>query len=713
MEPLRNRQSAEKILELIHPEPMKGSVFPAGVITSFDNNRTGPHGEDDAISNVEHERWHGCLGHHGVDGSKDWLKANLNCDIDVLHNKKNRGRQLNIEQVSLNQFHGVNAGSRGKAEQRIGVNGILPDFDNVPQERLPQFNEDLKNCGLPISFAFSSGDKGVHTPILFQDTHLGIVEVDLYARAIYEVLARDLPQYEIDPMPLSGDAKYTCSVRLPGVMRAKTNREQILLTDWQGRVKSSAIDSWLDSKLPDWRTRKTWKLDGDLKSGKSKSTSQRLGNRASAYRKMVQFAHDSGWRYMQGYFWRWNGATHFQQIDWNLEGPENALWSVYACEVGSRVKASEFKDLVQCVQREIGENPQHHPKLLNVKNGVLDLDTLQLGPSKIDYGFTYCIDIDFDPTLLRNPIESAAWNRILVRHVLDLKDRITLETFLGYALTDDRSKHQTLVLHGPADIGKGTICNFMLRLLGSELTTKESIGSVLEDPAHAFNIIGKRVSISTEANIKLKNLEAFKALISFEEVSVHQFHKARWKVAHGCKFIASSNKDGWIPNFREIEKRLRVIQFSNSVSGDEKDITLEDQLWNDRKLIFHRLLAAYLIVKQKADIPLNPSTQRYLIDANENVNKVAPWVNDHEIHPGKEWVPLHYLHRAFIEETNSTMDLHEFGKRFKEAGSFVQERDLAWISGARNRVRGYLINKPLKDYQQLSDCPYPHGKEQE
>lgn len=325
---------------------------------------------------------------------------------------------------------------------------------------------------------------------------------------------------------------------------------------------------------------------------------------------------------------------------------------------------------------------------------------------------TYCIDIEFDPALLKNPIESAAWNRVLIKHVLEPNDRVTLETFLGYSLTDDRSKHQTLVLHGPADTGKGTICNFMLRLLGPELTTKESIGSVLSDPAHGFNIIGKRVSISTEANIKAKDIEAFKSLISFEEVSVHQFHKGRWKVAHGCKFIASSNKDGWLPNFREIEKRLRVIRFSNPVSGDEKDITLAEHLWADRKLIFHRLLSAYLSVKDKADIPLNASTKRYMADANENFNKVAPWVNDHEIAAGNHWVPLHYLHRAYTEETGSSIDLHEFGKRFKDAGSFTQDRQQAWISGARCRVRGYMINKPIKDFQWVSDCPYADDRKQ-
>lgn len=713
MKPSSNhRQTAEEILDLIHPDPVKGSIFPAGSIISFDNHRAGPHGEDEAISNEQHERWHGSLSQHGVNGSKEWVKNHLNEGLYLQDNEKNRGRELNVEQVSLNRFADVKPNGRGKASQRIETNGLLIDFDDVPHERLSTFADALTKCGMPISFAVTSGDKGVHSPLLFSDLNLPPAAIDRYASAIYEVLNRELAEYGVDPMPLCGDAKYTCSVRIPGVTRIKTNRVQELLIGWQGRIETSALESWLDQKLPDWRTRTSWSIDADVANGNSKSAKRSFGNRASAYIKMVQFARESAWCYMQGYFWRWNGKTHFEQIDWKAENPEKDLWDVYAAEVGSRVKKSEFTDLVNCLQLEISQVPKHHPKLLNLKNGVLNLDSLVLNPSKAEHGFTYCIDIEFDHSLLTNPIESAAWNRILARHVLDAKDRVTLESFLGYSLTDDRSKHQTLVLHGPADTGKGTICNFMLRLLGPELTTKESIGSVLSDPAHGFNIIGKRVSISTEANIKLKNLEAFKALISFEEVSVHQFHKGRWKVEHGCKFIASSNKDGWIPNFREIEKRLRVVQFSNPVVGDEKDIALGEHLWADRKLIFHRLLAAYLIIKEKADIPVNPSTLRYLIDANENVNKIAPWVNDHEIAPGSHWVPLHYLHRAFVEETHSSIDLHEFGKRFKDAGSFEQDRNQAWISGSRTRVRGYLINKPMRDFQRPLDCPYGQDHDQ-
>lgn len=414
------------------------------------------------------------------------------------------------------------------------------------------------------------------------------------------------------------------------------------------------------------------------------------------------FAKRNGWRYQDSHFWKWNEPTHYSRL--NAEKTNQALWPVYnrACEIGEKDASFRvFDDRLRALRCDLGSlgDLGHHPSLINFANGVLDLDTLELRKSTREFAFNYVIGIDYVPLETADVGTPKAWIDILERHVPEPEDQDLLEAWLGYSLTDDRTKPQMLILHGPASTGKSTVLNFLQRLLGDELVAKESLRGVIGDPVLAGNLVGKRVTIATEAQISMSDLEAMKSLLSFEQMRIQVLYVKRETVTPTCKFVCSANEDGWLPDRPEIRKRIRVVRFDNPVSDKEQDGKLGERLWEERNAIVSRLIAAYLPFRRAASFDLNQTTIEYLRTAHENVNPVLPWIRDRGLVRGEHWYPVRFLFDLYVTDHGDRhMKLEVFSKKLKDAGLPVEgERQRhPGAEGIVLRSRGVKLANDLK-----------------
>jgi len=700
-----NYEMARTYLDYLHPDPFKGMICPQGYQEIYHREIVGcAHpGELDYEYECEGSRWPGSVGDFGVDGEKEWLVSNFGKTLEPKDPKSNRSAY--IEQVSLNAFKEIVQSSNGKAEDSCGLKNILIDFDGQEtNDKVEILTSFLKRIELPFSFAVYSGSKGVHVVICLSNLISDPALADRVCKSIYEILkAAGGNEYGLDAGPLHGGRKYTSAVRLPGLNRQETKKMQELVVAWQGYITNETLFHWLTKKLPNWETRKRFALSKDKKTSKSLPD----GEQPDVFAAMLKYAEENKWIYMEEHFWEWVEPSHFRKLEWKDKSeskPEtNAttkLWEVYRKEVGTDVSHRRFKDFMQSLSVERSASVGHHPNLVNFANGVVDLDTGQLLPRSEKHKFNYVIPVNFSEDLLKNPLLSVAWARIVSQHVPASEDQELLESFIGYSMTDDRTKHQMLVLYGAPDTGKGKVLGFVGRLLGQELVARESIAGVLDEPAVAANLIGKRVSIATEARFRLSDMERFKALVSFEGVLVHVYYIGKTTIENGCKFLCSTNDEGWMPNSPEIQKRVRVVNFVNSVAPAEQDPHLDDKLWEDRTIIVHRCLAAYLKHRQAASFLLNESTRKYLRVASENINPVAAWIHDEGIESGDFWYPNEFLLSRYRQHTgDEKITGAEFGKKMTEAGLKCRDHDgdrrsYPFYSELRVR-RGRYINKSL------------------
>ena len=115
-------------------------------------------------------------------------------------------------------------------------------------------------------------------------------------------------------------------------------------------------------------------------------------------------------------------------------------------------------------------NPKH---LLNVKNGVLDLENLQLLPKYSDkiekYIFTYQINASY---LSKDEIDEAKQENFIKFLETSLEndiDKVDLFlSILGYVLTDFKEARAMFFLIGSTATGKSVIATFLTELIGEE-----------------------------------------------------------------------------------------------------------------------------------------------------------------------------------------------------------------------------------------------------
>ncbi|HLD99601.1 MAG TPA: DUF5906 domain-containing protein [Bdellovibrionota bacterium] len=683
----------EEYLDYLHPEPMQGAIFPRGAdfeIELLQNEHgetiTEGYPEQDTV-----EKWSGAADSGkdafaddiGVDGTKKWIKDRLGKFI--YPNRKTK-RRLSIEQVSLNQFDEIVAGSNGRAKTALGVRNVLLDFDGVAEDEPDEFLAYLAELEVPFSFAVFSGKKGVHVVISLRAPIADPELANRVCNALYEIIAED-DRYELDAGPLKGHRKYTSACRLPGLTRILTGTIQKLVAAWKGYVVQEDLEAFLSAHLPDWKTRKKWKIDKA-----AKTTGSFSGE--GAFKALLEATKD--WVHDQGHFWAWTG-DHYRRLDWDEKEPQQLLWPIFKTTTGSPT-ASGLKDRLEALSYERKRTLGTHPELVNFNNGVLNLRTLELIPHSKDFRFNYVLPVAFEREQLLVPKSAPSLDRILQGHVEREEDRKLFKQFLGYILTDDRRKGQMLILYGPRDTGKSTILGLIEDILGKVLVAKESPGQVIRDENRAKNIIGKRVSIAMEAKIQMSDLEAFKALITFEELRYHIFHRGRDTTSHGCKFICAANDDGWLPNRPEILKRIRVVEFSNSLDPKHQDPGLRQRLLDEMSAIIHECLAAYREVIDDAVLAENQSTKEYLKRANENVNPIAAWLEDRGIAVGPNFCPTEVLFRCFRDDnpTSSIRSSYEFGKKLKDCGLKPEDSPRFWPPLGKKR-RGPLINMDFKN----------------
>ena len=240
-----------------------------------------------------------------------------------------------------------------------------------------------------------------------------------------------------------------------------------------------------------------------------------------------------------------------------------------------------------------GENEfQNTPGLLNVKNGVIDMRTGALYPHSPAYGFTYVLDIDYEPGA-----QSERFEQYLNETVPD-ETRIYLQIALGATFTGDPREESAFMIVGPERSGKGTLLE-TLQFLGGPIAAEVSIRTFLDRKN------------ANEQNFDLAGLHHARLVHASESKPDDWFDSALLKALSGGNWVrcAFKGKDlftyrpmytVWItsnfpPKMKPEDKaawyRLKVLQFPYSKAGSE-DKNLKRELRDPENL---RAVLAWLI----------------------------------------------------------------------------------------------------------------------
>jgi len=212
--------------------------------------------------------------------------------------------------------------------------------------------------------------------------------------------------------------------------------------------------------------------------------------------------------------------------------------------------------------------------IINVKNGLLDIRTLELRPHDPDYLSVIQLPVEWNPKA-----QCPRWDQF-IREIVDEEDARVLQEFAGYLLLRDCRFQKALMLVGSGANGKSTFLNIIIKVLGRHNCAFRSLQELTTNRFAPADLYGKLANIYDDLPPEtLTNTGIFKILVTGGEIQAEKKFKHPFKFRNFAKLVFSANK---VPSTSDSSKaffrRWIIINFPNEFTGDKCDPFLEEKL---------------------------------------------------------------------------------------------------------------------------------------
>jgi putative DNA primase/helicase len=416
-------------------------------------------------------------------------------------------------------------------------------------------------------------------------------------------------------------------------------------------------------------------------------------------------------QYHDGYYQAFKDEYYLKMIEGQIEYVHD----------GRVQKAEEILKVLKHQHHEKTEievNP--NPKLINCKNGILniDTDTPELLPHTPDIFFDYQIPIRWNENA-----KCKEWKNFLKQVLVteeDLKPDIQLiriiKRFAGYCLYSKVPFHESLLFLGEGSNGKGTLCRVLTELLGKELTSTVDFGKIAKDSFAASHLVGKRLNISFDFSTSKLSDGDIKAIIGGDSIFVQRKNERGFDYAPDAKHIMCLNElpysnDKSYGFFRRINiipfhmKFIPKVEMKNIDCEEEKDLCvlrdahIENKLKTEQELegIFCWAVDGLKRLLEKDEFPYSSQVAKLKDMFKVRCSTVESFIEicterDHRENELKE-----SLYRAYLKYCNEVPVPSDSYIRF---GQGLRNKGFALDTGGGNgkaRVRGIALKDEYRN----------------
>jgi putative DNA primase/helicase len=241
-----------------------------------------------------------------------------------------------------------------------------------------------------------------------------------------------------------------------------------------------------------------------------------------------------------------------------------------ASEVIEYIKASTFVD-----RRE------EPPNLIPLKNGVLDIDTMELKPHSPEYMFFNLLPVEYNPNAKCPNIEK------FLNEVTGSKEdaKILLE-FVGYCLYREYFIAKALLLAGEGSNGKSTFLNLVRAFLGKENVSSRSLQDLEENRFAKADLHHKLANICADLPDRaVWTTGTFKMLTGRDLISAERKFQHSFTFENYAKLLFSANK---VPEtYDDVDaffRRWIIVVFPNKFTGENADPNILKKLTTPEEL---------------------------------------------------------------------------------------------------------------------------------
>ena len=338
--------------------------------------------------------------------------------------------------------------------------------------------------------------------------------------------------------------------------------------------------------------------------------------------------------------------------------------------------------------------------LLCLRNGLLDLNTLQLLRATPDFFFTSRIEVDWLGAQVCPKFDSFlqqifAGNPVYIKRAWQA---------LGYALVPDNRAKRFIVMQGVGNSGKSVLGNLISAFFDPSAVANVDIFKFRERFATA-ELVDKRVNISMDlpaGNLSDQAVGMLKKITGGDAVTVEEkYHSPRSAVINAT-LIFGTNHELRLWEFDEaFANRVLLIPFQYPVPEEQRDPKLLESLKAERSGILYRAILEYRELVENGYVFAGDDVISFQSQCVERgvvpPDGVAEFVSACCVMDAEHFTSTEQLHLAYLDfcrehHLPSLNDRGAFSRQFSAAVGFAAKREKQRVNGVpMNGYRGVML----------------------
>lgn len=273
--------------------------------------------------------------------------------------------------------------------------------------------------------------------------------------------------------------------------------------------------------------------------------------------------------------------------------------------------------------------------LINVKNGIYNIDTGEIEPHTPDYYFLSEIPINYDPKAKIDKIQR------FHEDLLNIEDINIIQEFFGDCLHRDYRFKKALQLVGKTNTGKTQELGLLERFIGEKNTSNITLHDICKDKYATAELYGKHANISGDIGSQsLRQVQMFLMTTGGDRIRAQKKYGQPFNFKNYAKLLFSCNI---IPD-TEVKTnayygRWLVLEYDNQFDEETRNPNIIDEITTEKEMsgLFnwaiegllqlidqrgyspHRALEEVKEYMQKGKNPIREFTQGYIEPCSEGV----------------------------------------------------------------------------------------------
>jgi P4 family phage/plasmid primase-like protien len=359
--------------------------------------------------------------------------------------------------------------------------------------------------------------------------------------------------------------------------------------------------------------------------------------------------------YQQGCY-RSQGENHIKrQFQLLLEGlGKTKHWNVR--------RRTEVIEYIRDQASQLWDGPP--ADFINVKNGLLHVETRELLPHSPDFLSLVQLPIDYDPEAQCPATE------IFVAEVFPEDAQQVAWEIIAWLMTPDISLQKAIMLVGDGSNGKSTWLTSVINFLGKSNVSALSLHKLETDRFSPARLMGKLANICPDLpTTHLASTSTFKAIVGGDPLPAERKFRDSFEFNPFARLVFSTNEapQSGDASFAFLRRWL-VIPFHHTFEENKirKD-TLDAQLADAYELsgVLNKALDALPRVRDQGITETGTMAAAFL-EFQTATDPIAVWLDSNVVEGPDHYVAKGLLYSKYQDDALEHLSDKKFGKRLKE-----------------------------------------------